>query len=153
MTTLFIGTSESLPETSYTKMIDIWMIFCLITTFVEVVIHTWIEYLRDDDSREINDHGRTLQVEARSPVSMQSLIITVHCNISIQIQVIPFRLESGKGLKGLFPESDEDGQENRRGNLKKSLHFVGHVVIPLLIILFAACYTIFGIIRVYSRDN
>lgn len=62
MTTLFIGTSDSLPETSYTKMIDVWMLFGLITTFVEVVIHTWIEFLRDDEGREINDHGRTLEV-------------------------------------------------------------------------------------------
>ena len=54
MVTLFVGTSESLPETSYAKMIDIWMIFCLISTFAEIVIQTLIEYFKaDEDEREV----------------------------------------------------------------------------------------------------
>lgn len=64
MTNLYIGSSNSLPETSYTKMIDIWMIFGLITTFCEVVLHTSIEFLRlDKGDREINHHGGTLDVK------------------------------------------------------------------------------------------
>lgn len=84
MTTLFIGTSESLPETSYTKMIDIWMIFCLITTFVEVVIHTWIEYLRDDNGREINDHGRTLEIQKGTPVRNRKIVSNQYLIIAFE---------------------------------------------------------------------
>ena len=56
MVTLFVGVSESLPETSYAKMIDIWMIFCLISTFVEIIIQTLIEHHRsDDEEREVGE--------------------------------------------------------------------------------------------------
>ena len=55
MVTLFIGTSESLPATSYAKMIDIWMVFCLISTFGQIIIHTLIEYFRsDNDNRQVS---------------------------------------------------------------------------------------------------
>lgn len=46
LTTLFISVSNSLPKTSYVKMIDIWLIFCLCVPFVEVIIHTVIDSLR-----------------------------------------------------------------------------------------------------------
>ena len=36
MTTIFISVMEKLPLTSYTKMIDIWLIFCQLVPFVEV---------------------------------------------------------------------------------------------------------------------
>ena len=63
MTNLYIGSSNSLPETSYTKMIDVWMIFGLITTFCEVVLHTSIEFLRlDSEDREINHHGDRVDI-------------------------------------------------------------------------------------------
>merc|ERR1712177_21917 len=37
MTTIFISKMESLPVTSDIKMIDIWLIFCQLVPFVEVV--------------------------------------------------------------------------------------------------------------------
>ena len=36
MTTIFISVMEKLPLTSYTKMIDYWLIFCQLVPFVEV---------------------------------------------------------------------------------------------------------------------
>ena len=38
MTTIFISIMERLPLTSYTKMIDYWLIFCQLVPFVEVNI-------------------------------------------------------------------------------------------------------------------
>ena len=35
----FVGLSRTLPTTSYAKMIDIWMIFCMLNPFSEVFIH------------------------------------------------------------------------------------------------------------------
>ena len=49
MTTIFISKMESLPPTSDTKMIDIWLIICQLVPFSEVVLLTAIEYLRADD--------------------------------------------------------------------------------------------------------
>ena len=56
---MFINVSNNLPKTSYIKMIDIWLIFNLILPFIEVLIHTYMDTLRDDEEREINHHGRT----------------------------------------------------------------------------------------------
>ena len=42
----FIGISESLPTTSYVKMIDIWMIATLLYPFIQVILHTKKEILK-----------------------------------------------------------------------------------------------------------
>ena len=43
MTTIFTSKIEELPPTSDTKMIDIWLIGCLLVPFTEVVLRTIIE--------------------------------------------------------------------------------------------------------------
>ena len=45
MTTIFTSKIEELPPTSDMKMIDIWLIFCLIVPFLEVILRTAIECL------------------------------------------------------------------------------------------------------------
>ena len=59
LTTMFINVSNNLPKTSYIKMMDIWLIFNLLLPFMEVLLHTYIDYLRNDEDREINHHGTT----------------------------------------------------------------------------------------------
>ena len=41
LVTMFISVSNSLPTTSYVKMVDLWLIFTLLLPFVEVLIHTY----------------------------------------------------------------------------------------------------------------
>ena len=48
MTTIFISKMESLPPTSDIKMIDIWLVFCQLVPFAEVVLLTAMEYQRED---------------------------------------------------------------------------------------------------------
>ena len=48
MTTIFTSKIEELPPTSDMKMIDIWLIFCLVVPFLEVVLRTIIECLHCD---------------------------------------------------------------------------------------------------------
>ena len=43
MTTIFTSKIEELPPTSDMKMIDVWLIFCLVVPFLEVVLRTAIE--------------------------------------------------------------------------------------------------------------
>merc|ERR1719356_1979653 len=45
MTTIFTSKIEELPPTSDMKMIDIWLIFCLVVPFLEVILRTMIECL------------------------------------------------------------------------------------------------------------
>ena len=54
MTTIFISKMEGLPPTSDIKMIDIWLIFCQMVPFTEVILHTAMEYHRKDDSQRRN---------------------------------------------------------------------------------------------------
>ena len=49
LTTMFVGLSQTLPKTSYIKMVDIWLIFNLLIPFVEVLIHI-LEVKRDEYS-------------------------------------------------------------------------------------------------------
>ena len=62
LTTMFISVSSNLPTTAYIKMIDIWLIFNLVIPFIEVLLHTYIDYLRNDEERDINHHGTTIEV-------------------------------------------------------------------------------------------
>ena len=48
MTTIFISKMESLPPTSNIRMIDIWLVFCQLVPFAEVVLVTAMEYRRED---------------------------------------------------------------------------------------------------------
>ncbi len=43
LTTLFIGVSSGLPPTAYVKLIDVWLIFCLVVPFSEVILQASIE--------------------------------------------------------------------------------------------------------------
>ena len=60
MTTIFISKMESLPPTSDIKMIDIWLIFCQLVPFAQVVLLTAIEYLREEEKekREVEKQGK-----------------------------------------------------------------------------------------------
>merc|ERR1712013_724129 len=57
MTTIFISKMEGLPPTSDIKMIDIWLVLCQMVPFVQVVLLTIKEYLREEeqDSSEKDD--------------------------------------------------------------------------------------------------
>ena len=52
LTTMFINVSNNLPKTSYMKMVDVWLLFNLLYPFIAVLIHTFMDTLRNDDKRE-----------------------------------------------------------------------------------------------------
>ena len=52
MTTIFISKMEGLPPTSATKMIDYWLILCQLVPFVQVVLLTAKEHLREEKPEE-----------------------------------------------------------------------------------------------------
>ena len=78
LTTLFISVSGSLPQTAYVKMVDLWLIFAQVIPWIEVLLHTLIDWMRteDEEEREINHHGRTItvggnQVRDSKPVEVE----------------------------------------------------------------------------------
>ena len=64
LTTLFISVSSSLPQTAYVKMVDVWLIFAQVLPWVEVLLHTLIDWVRfeEENGRQVNHHGRTINV-------------------------------------------------------------------------------------------
>ena len=52
MTTIFTTKIQELPPTSDTKMIDIWLIFCLLVPFAFTLVQTAIECYREDDKEK-----------------------------------------------------------------------------------------------------
>ena len=68
LTTIFISVMQTLPQTAYIKHIDIWLIFCQLIPFLEVLLITAAEAMRKPDASgemTYNHHGhvRNIQVE------------------------------------------------------------------------------------------
>ena len=62
LATMFIAVSDRLPQTSYIKMVDVWLIFNLMLPFIQVILQTYIDTLRDDHGRAVNHHGQVREV-------------------------------------------------------------------------------------------
>ena len=52
LTTIFIDVSNNLPKTSYMKMVDVWLLFNLMQPFFVVLMHTYMDTLREDNEEE-----------------------------------------------------------------------------------------------------
>ena len=63
MTTILIGKMQTLPATAYIRMIDVWLVFCQLVPFAEVILITAQEYYRDEEDT-VSD-----KVEENKPVS------------------------------------------------------------------------------------
>ena len=62
LTTMFINISNNLPKTSNMKMVDVWLLFNLLYPLIVVLIHTHMDTLRNYEEREINHHGKAIQI-------------------------------------------------------------------------------------------
>ena len=53
MTTLFVSVMEKLPQTSYIRMVDVWLIYGQLFPFLEVVLVTYVEHFRGKKSNAL----------------------------------------------------------------------------------------------------
>ena len=58
-----MGLSQTLPVTSYFKMIDIWMLFTMIVPFLEVIHHTTIEMFKKSTPISLNKRVDVVNVK------------------------------------------------------------------------------------------
>ena len=79
MTTIFISKMESLPPTSDIRMIDIWLVFCQIVPFAEVLLLTAREYNRkgSEDGTDNDNDIQTLDKENIGDVALEKETISV----------------------------------------------------------------------------
>ena len=61
-----LSISTNLPPTAYIKMIDYWLIFNLLKPFIDIIVQTYIETLRDNP----DDHKRE-EVEEEKETSKE----------------------------------------------------------------------------------
>ena len=127
LTTIFMTVSSNLPQTSYVKMIDIWLLFCILVPFIEVLLHTWMDLHRKED-RDINHHGRSVRVGSVGSVKRIDLIARRE---NIQVNA----------LRKLYEEAQYEM------NYLKVGEFLGKIAIPISIILFSASYWIYGLLH------
>merc|ERR1712013_272247 len=152
LTTMFISVSNALPKTSYVKMVDIFLIASLVVPFVEVLLQTYIEYLRGkvEDNQTINHHGKQLDVEDGKVVGMSALgggkaeeltpVETIQkekeypglVNVDEKIQ--------REALKSYYARNQE---KINQGKLDRALYFA-HVVNPGIVIGFYFIYSLVG---------
>ncbi|XP_064083820.1 glutamate-gated chloride channel subunit beta-like [Macrobrachium nipponense] len=52
LATLFAQASSSLPMTSYFKMVDIWLLFCVVMTFLIIIFHLLIDNFLSREQRQ-----------------------------------------------------------------------------------------------------
>ena len=75
MTTIFTSKIEELPPTSDTKMIDIWLIFCLLVPFAFTLIQTAIECYREETTDSKITEAWSAPVEDGSVVCIYEIHI------------------------------------------------------------------------------
>ena len=90
MTTIFISKMEGLPPTSDIKMIDIWLVFCQLVPFTQVVLLTAMEYLREEKEEEA-------VLEKNSVKDVQNRVNADQ--IDLGIVKIEIETEEGMGVK------------------------------------------------------
>ena len=79
LTTMFISISNNLPKTAYIKMMDAWLLFNLSKPFIDIILQTYMEYLRtDENERVINKHGKEQSIAtAGDDLIMSPILIKV----------------------------------------------------------------------------
>ena len=78
MTTISIGKMQTLPATAYVRMIDVWLVFCQLVPFAEVILLTAQEYYRDEEEpagegagkNKAESEGLVHMVECGKPVAL-----------------------------------------------------------------------------------
>ena len=154
LATMFISVSNNLPKTSYIKMMDVWLIFNLLLPFMEVVLHTYIDSLRDDDEREINHHGTAIKPEVeesnKKNTDIKQKITQViperSAKISLGDLVSRNEKTKKKSLRKHYANEEERRTKRNERKVKLCMRFA-LVYKPLAALAFMSLYWILGLKR------
>ena len=69
-----MGLSQTLPVTSYFKMIDIWMLFTMTVPFLEVILHTSKEMFKKSRATQLPFLKKRVDVVNVKPAEDQEVI-------------------------------------------------------------------------------
>ena len=65
LSTMFISVSNGLPKTSYMKMVDVWLLFNLFYPFLVVLLHTYMDTLRNEEDASNSEKQTTQSIQDR----------------------------------------------------------------------------------------
>ena len=69
---MFINVSNNLPTTSYMKMVDVWLLFNLLLPFIIVLLHTYMDTLRNEEERELSQINEDKDTKNDSTIVVSS---------------------------------------------------------------------------------
>jgi len=79
MTTISIGKMQMLPTTAYVRMIDVWLVFCQLVPFTEVILLTAQDCYRDE---EVEENSTNLETEKNKPGTGTHIQVVENCKTS-----------------------------------------------------------------------
>ena len=62
--------STNLPPTAYLKMMDVWLLFSLFKPFVDIIVQTYIESLRDSPNGK-SDEDEQRQAWVKDEIKLE----------------------------------------------------------------------------------
>ena len=131
-------------------MIDVWLIASLVKPFLDILIQTYIDSLRDDSQREINHHGEPREVGDKEAGTSQGAKL---------VQVAPLEKDTGKklvsideriqqdALKEFYRQKVDTAREAKIERMKK----ISLKINPLSCIAFVIAYWVIGLKQYYAE--
>ena len=136
LTTMFVGISAKLPETSYIKMIDLWLILSLLKPFLDIIIQTYIESVREDlEIKQKNFDRVSVMHVSTSPHAKQMMYF--------------FKNSYYLGLKNIFCRADTLEKKADEKSLKKKMKHcdrIAKIICPFISLVFASLFWIIGLV-------
>jgi len=153
LTTLFISVSSSLPQTAYVKMVDVWLIFAQVVPWIYVLLHTLTDWMRPEEGREVNHHGKSITVGQKQDTDS---VLLVEGQSSVNHDMgRPFTGRSSRHAYADMTQADEkkkvdavrDFYKNLSGNFTavERLQLLTRAGVPVFILAFSALYWGYGL--------
>ena len=155
LTTLFISVSNSLPPTAYVKMIDVWLIFSQLIPFVSVLLHTFMDNMRQEGERKVNNHGKVriiksntinvVEADDSTDVSNPQYLDMTQRNEESLVQARKAFYEQANVQENLLHYGEFAGTNCLMKWYKINFEFTAKKGIPIVILAFSTVYWAYGL--------
>ena len=156
LTTMFVSVAGSLPQTSNVKMIEVWLLSCLMVPFTEVllqvrsmtfinthfpalVIKVYMDTLRGDEDREINHHG-TVRKVGDEVDGVDEVRTFSHSELRHR--------DEKKELEARKKFYEHMKQKKRNEEKLKFCKKIGKHIIPTICLTFTSVYWLYGLSQI-----
>ena len=145
--TMFLAISQSLPTTSYMKMIDLWFILVLLVPFIFVLIHTYMDMLRNYEHRKDkkDDEKNAEKIERKASILSVTPVNTVEPKLNADFVSINEETQNN-ALKKHYEEMEANGKDIKVERMVK----LTKVYIPIIIYLSMVFYWMLGMAKYYQ---